>query len=107
LPTVVFTQPFSGHGWMYFPQWQKEGKKVVLLPTSDWSELDRIAGLMRVPARLKQTRVLVVRGPMGTAAACAAEQLKAKYGVEMIPVTVEQTIEAFNSVNIKDAEAEA
>ncbi len=107
LPTVVFTQPFSGHGWMYFPQWQKEGKKVVLLPTSDWSELDRIAGLMRVPARLKQTRVLVVRGPMGSAAACVAEQLKAKFGVEMIPVTVEQTIEAFNAVNIKDAEAEA
>ena len=36
LPTVVFSQPFSGHGWMYFPQWHKQGKKVILLPTSDW-----------------------------------------------------------------------
>jgi hypothetical protein len=107
LPTAVFTQPFSGHGWMYFPQWQKEGKKVVLLPTSDWSELDRVAALMRVPARLKQTRILVVRGPMGTPAACAAEQVKVKFGVEMIPITVEQTIEAFNAVDINDAKAEA
>ena len=38
LPTALFSQPFSGHGWMYFPQWHKQGKKVVLLPTSDWGE---------------------------------------------------------------------
>ena len=38
-PTVVFTQPFSGHGWMDFPRWHRQGKRVVLLPTSDWSEL--------------------------------------------------------------------
>ena len=48
LPTAVFSQPFSGHGWMYFPQWQKQGKRVVVLPTSDWSEIDRVVGLMRV-----------------------------------------------------------
>ncbi|MBP8911392.1 MAG: hypothetical protein KBI32_07805, partial [Phycisphaerae bacterium] len=38
LPTAVFSQPFSGHGWMYFPVWQKQGKRVILLPSSDWSE---------------------------------------------------------------------
>ncbi len=26
LPTVLFSQPFSGHGWMYFPEWRKQGK---------------------------------------------------------------------------------
>ena len=40
LPTAAFSQPFSGHGWMYFPQWHKQGKKVILLPSSDWGELD-------------------------------------------------------------------
>jgi len=25
---------------MYFPAWQKAGKKVILLPTSDWGEID-------------------------------------------------------------------
>lgn len=47
LPTALFSQPFSGHGWMYFPQWHKQGKKVVLFPSSDWSEQDRAAGLLR------------------------------------------------------------
>ena len=47
LPTALFSQPFSGHGWMYFPQWHKQGKKVVLLPTSDWAEIEKVAGLLR------------------------------------------------------------
>ena len=32
------------------------------MSTSDWSELDRVVGLMRVPARLKQTRILAWGG---------------------------------------------
>lgn len=105
--TAVFSQPFSGHGWMYFPQWRKDGKKVVLLPTSNWSELDRIAALMRVAPRMRQTRILVVRGPLGTAATCDAKQVRERLGVEMVPVTVEQTLQAHKAVDLKAAEAEA
>jgi hypothetical protein len=107
LQTAVFSQPFSGHGWMYFPQWRKDGKKVVLLPTSDWSELDRIVGLMRVAPRMRQTRIIVVRGPQGTAAACSAEEVKKRLGTEIIPVTVEETLKLHEAVDPKAAEAEA
>ena len=107
LPTAVFSQPFSGHGWMYFPRWQKAGKKVVLLPTSDWGELDQVVALMRVPARMRQTRIIVVRGPQGTAAACSAEQVKKRLGAEMIPISVEKTLELHKAVDLKAAEAEA
>ncbi len=107
LPTVVFSQPFSGHGWMYFPVWAKQGKKVVLMPSSDWSDLDKVIGIMRVKPHLAQTRILVIRGPLGTAAACSAEQVKAKLGVEMIPVTVEETLKAHQAVSLQDAQAEA
>ncbi len=107
LPTAVFSQPFSGHGWMSFPAWQKAGKKVVLLPTSDWGEIDRVVGLMRVPSRLRQTRILVVRGPQGTAAACSAEQVKDRLGAEVVRVSVEQTMQAHKAVDLKAAEAEA
>jgi len=107
IQTAVFSQPFSGHGWMYFPQWQKAGKKVIVLPTSDWGEIDQVVALMRVAPRLRQTRIIVVRGPQGTAAACSAEQVKEKLGAEVIPITVEQTLEAHKAVDIKAAEAEA
>jgi hypothetical protein len=107
LPTVVFSQPFSGHGWMFFPAWRKQGKKVVLLPSSDWGELDKAAMLLRVKPHMARTRILVVRGPLGTDAACSAEQVKAKLGVEMIPVSVEETLKAHAAVSLQDAEAEA
>jgi hypothetical protein len=107
LQTAVFSQPFSGHGWMYFPAWQKAGKKVVLLPTSDWGEIDRVVGLMRVAPRLRQTRIIVVRGSQGTAAACSAEEVKKRLGVELVSVTVDQTIELFEAVDPQAAEAEA
>ena len=107
LPTAIFSQPFSGHGWMYFPQWQKEGKKVVLLPTSNWGEIDRVVGLMRVAPRLRQSRILVVRGSLGTAAACSAEQVKERLGAELVPITVEETLKAHEAIDLKAAEAEA
>lgn len=107
VPTAVFSQPYSGHGWMYFPRWQKEGKKVVILPTSDWGEIDKVAALMRVAPRMRQTRIIVVRGPQGTDAACSAEQVKARLGTEIVPITVEETLKAHEAVDIKAAEAEA
>ncbi len=107
LQTAVFSQPFSGHGWMYFPQWNKQGKKVVVLPTSNWSELDRVVGLMRVAPRMRRTRIIVVRGPQGTAAACSAEQIKERLGAEIVPITVEETLKLHEAVDPKAAEAEA
>jgi hypothetical protein len=107
LQTAVFSQPFSGHGWMFFPAWQKAGHKVVLLPTSDWSELDKIIKLMRVGPHLRKTRIIVVRGPLGTAPACSAEKVKEKLGAELVPITVEETLKEHEAVDIKAAEAEA
>ena len=107
LPTVLFSQPFSGHGWMYFPQWHKQGKKVILLPSSDWSEIDRAVGLLRVPAWLKQTRIIAWGTPLGTAASCSAEQIKNRLGAELVSVSNERVQEIMKAIDPKAAEAEA
>lgn len=107
LPTAVFSQPFSGHGWMYFPVWQKQGKRVMLLPSSDWSELDKAVRLLRVRPNMARTRIMVINGPVGSDAACSAEQVKAKLGTEMIVVPVEETLKAHEAVPLAEAEAEA
>ena len=107
VPSAVFSQPFSGHGWMYFPNLQKAGKKVVLLPTSDWGELDRVVALMRVAPWLRQTRILVVGPPRGTAAACNAEQVKKRLGTEMIATPNDKVMKAHQAIDLKAAEAEA
>jgi hypothetical protein len=107
LPTALFTQPFSGHGWMYFPQWHKQGKRVMLMPTSNWAELDQVVSLMRVPAKMKRTKILAVGSPLGTDAACSAEQVKQKLGAELVCIPNEQVLEYMNAVDLKAAEAEA
>jgi len=107
MPTAVFSQPFSGHGWMYFPAWQKAGKPVVLLPTSDWRELDQVVALMRVGPWLRQTRILEVGRPQGTAAACDPKQVKERLGAEVIPVPNTKVIATHKAVDPKAAEAEA
>jgi len=107
LPTAVFSQPFSGHGWMYFPAWRKAGKKVVLLPSSDWGELDRIVGLMRVGPWLRQTKILQVGRPLGTTAACNAKQVKERLGTRIIPINNNEVMKVHKAVDLKAAEAEA
>lgn len=107
LPTALFTQPFSGHGWMYFPQWHKQGKKVVLLPTSDWNEIEKVVSLMRVPAWLKQSRILAIGKTLGTTEACSPEAVKKKLGAELVGITNERVMARFKTIPDKAAEAEA
>mgnify|MGYP000210642265 CR=1 FL=1 len=107
LPTAIFSQPFSGHDWMYVPRWQKAGKKVILLPSSDYGDLERAAALLRVPARMRQTRILHVGGPHGTPAAQSAAKVKAALGAELISVSVPRVLAAHEAVDLKAAEAEA
>jgi hypothetical protein len=107
LPTAIFSQPFSGHDWMYVPQWQKAGKKVILLASSDYADLERAAALLRVPARMRQTRIIYVGGPHGTLPAQSGAKVKAALGAELISITVPRVIAAHEAVSLKAAETEA
>lgn len=104
-PAVSFFQPFSGHGWMWHQQWRN--RRVLLLSTSDWNELDEAVGLLRVPALMKQTRILAVNGPRGTKAACSPEQVKTKLGAEVVTIKNDQILEIAKSIDPQAAEAEA
>ncbi|MBN1422007.1 MAG: hypothetical protein JXP34_24760, partial [Planctomycetes bacterium] len=105
LPTIIFAQPFSGHEWMYVPQWQRAGKRVAICATSDLDELGEAVALLSVPARMRASRLLLVGGPAGTPAARSPEKIREKLGTEVVPVTVEQVIEAHRGVDAKLAEA--
>ncbi len=104
-PAVSFFQPFSGHGWMWHQQWKN--RKVLLLSTSDWNELDDAIRLLRVPILMKQTRILAVNGPRGTKAACSAEQVKQKLGTDLVTVNNDQVLAIAKSIDAAAAEAEA
>lgn len=104
-PAVSFFQPFSGHGWMWHQQWKN--RKVLLLSTTDRGELDEAVRLLRVPALMKQTRILAVNGPKGTKAACSAEQVKNKLGADLVTIPNEQILALAKTIDPRAAEAEA
>ncbi len=104
-PAVSFFQPFSGHGWMWHQQWKN--RKVLLLSTGDWKELDDAVNLLRVPALMKQTRIIAVNAARGTKAACSAEEVKKKLGAEVVTIKNDRILEMAKAIDIKLAEAEA
>lgn len=107
LPVAVYSQPFSGHDWMYAPRWQKNGLRILLAPSSALSELDRLAALLRVPPRMKQTKIMLVGKAQGTPDACNVDLVRQAFGCEVIPVSVEDVVKAHGEVPLADAEAEA
>ena len=104
-PAVSFFQPFSGHGWMWHQQWKN--RKVLLLSTGDWKELDQAVSLVRVPALMKQTRIIAVNSARGTKAACSAEQVKTKLGAEVVTIKNDRILEMAKAIDIGLAQAEA
>ncbi|MGB9623760.1 MAG: hypothetical protein ACPMAQ_02770 [Phycisphaerae bacterium] len=107
-PTVIFSQPFSGHEWMFIKQWEKAGKRVALFATSDYGELATAAALLRVPARMRQSRVVAVPGRLdGTKAACDPKLIRERLGTDVVACSYERLIEAHRAVDAKLAEAEA
>ncbi len=107
LPSAIFSQPFSGHDWMYVPRWQQAGKRVILVTSSDYGDLERAVALLRVPVRMRQSRVIVVGSARGTAPACSPEQVRRQLGPEVIPISQERILSAYKAVDPSAAEAEA
>jgi hypothetical protein len=105
MPTAMFSQLYSGHDWARIASMQKQGKKVICLATSDYGEIAEAAALMRVPSRLRQTRIIYIRN--GGMNADKAKEYKDKLGVEVISVDHKRLNKAYEIVDEKSAEAEA
>ncbi|MHC4440969.1 MAG: hypothetical protein ACYTA5_00095, partial [Planctomycetota bacterium] len=107
-PTVIFSQPFSGHGWMDINTWRKAGNKIVLLTTSNYDQITQAVALLRVPARMRQSRMLSIPGKLaGTTPACSFENVKKRLGSEVIPVSYQRVIDTHKSIDPEEAEKEA
>ena len=109
-PVAIYSQPFSGHDWMYVPRLQKAGVRLIMAPSRDLGEIDRLAALLRVPVRMKQSRIILMGEPgcaAGTAAARDFDAVRTKIGPEVIEVTPAEFVRVHESIAEKDAKREA
>jgi len=107
-PAAVFHLPVvGGHDWCLVKPWREEGNRITLFGSSDYNELERAAALLRVIPLLRQSRVLCSGPFKGTPASHAADQVKERLGVEMVPIEEGRYDEALAGVDAAAAEREA
>jgi hypothetical protein len=109
-PVAIYSQPFSGHDWMYVPRLQKQGFRLILAPSRDLAEIDRIVALLRVPVRMRQSTIVLLGNPgcaAGTAAARDFDLVRTKLGPQVVQITPPEFVKIHESIDVKAAEKEA
>ncbi len=109
-PVAIYSQPFSGHDWMYVPRLQQQGHRLIMAPSRNLEEIDRLTALLRVPVRMKQSNLILMGKPgcaSGTKAACDFEQVKSTLGTEVIQITPPEFVEIHKSIDEAAAKKEA
>lgn len=101
-PIMIFAAPYSGHEWTRFGTLRKEHKMDCIL-TSDYSQLATAIKPFRAIRHLKDSKILDVSDYVP---AEYAAKVKEKFGTEIIQITLQQMLDAYNSVDDKDAQAE-
>jgi len=110
LPVAIYSQPFSGHDWMYIPAMQREGKKIIMSPSHDLTEVERLVRILRVPPRMKNARLILVANPgraAGTLPSRDFDKIKEKFGTEVIQITPAEFVEVHQAISDAEAIAEA
>lgn len=106
-PMAVYSAPASGHDWMYPFRWRQEGKPITLMASSDRSELERAARVLRVIPLMRHSRIVAFVPLQGTTAACQPEKVKERLGPTVIVVPQKRFDDLLESVDMAKAKAEA
>lgn len=105
---AVFHLPVvGGHDWCLVKPWRDEGHRISLFDTSDLNELERAVALLRVIPLLRRSRVLVSPPLKGTPASQTPEKVRARLGVEMVPIADGRYDEVLTQVDPSAAQREA
>ena len=104
-PTMVFSAPYSGHGWTRFSELQKRelGAKMGCLLTSDYRQLAAAIRPFRAIHHLREAKIL---NNTTNFSAEYASQIEKKFGTEIKKIELERVLDAYNAVNDSEANTE-
>jgi hypothetical protein len=105
LPTVLFSQPYSGHDWSAVPEMRKKGDRIICLATSDFNEIPNSCRLIRTAHLMKKTRILYVNtSPFDTQARAS---IRERLGAEVLHISPERVNAAYEEVDDAAARKDA
>lgn len=103
IPVVLYNYPPSGHDWSQIPNIAKSGKRVDVISSSNYADLEPYVRTMDTIRRLKQSKIIVVGPHSGSDRKIFAD----KYGAEIIPVEYSDLNKVMDTIDEKKAEKEA
>ncbi len=99
-PVMIFTMPYCGHEWHIVPSWQREGKPVDILPSSQLADIAETVKPFRAIQRLRETRILHVNYGEADPAYCLS--IKEKFGTDIITVKLPELQKAYEEADEKE-----
>ena len=105
LPTILYSQPYSGHDWSSVAGMRKKGHRIVCLATSDFHEIPAACRLIRTAHLMRNTRILYVNSSPFNAETGA--RVRERLGTELIHIGPERVLEAYQAISESAAQADA
>ncbi len=100
-PTVLFSQPYSGHDWSIVADMQKQGKKVDVVASSDFHDLEPFIRIIDTVRKTKQTVVLCLRSNLKKNDDITA--IEKKYGLAIELLDYSELNKLYKKTDIKSA----
>jgi len=97
VPTILFSQPFSGHDWCEVADMQREGNRIDVMATSDFGELARGLRAFRTVRRLRDARILCITG--GKLDEGFAKAVKGRFGTTITLVEPDRLVAMHNAAD--------
>jgi hypothetical protein len=104
-PLTVFFPPYSGHEWHTVASFQKQGKRIEAVPSSDFADLAAAIRPYRAMHHLRESRVLHLSQNQADPAYVKA--IQDKFGTTILSLYPKDLKEAYDQADRTEAEADA
>ncbi|MCX8063974.1 MAG: hypothetical protein N3G21_02230 [Candidatus Hydrogenedentes bacterium] len=104
-PVMIFTMPYCGHEWHIVPSWQREGKPVDIVPSSQFADIVEAIKPFRAIQRLMETRILHVNYDEAEPKYCTS--IKEKFGTQIISIRLPELQKAYEEASEEEVLADA
>ncbi len=105
IPTVLFSQPFSGHDWARIGDLQRQGKKIDVIASSSFEDLEPYIRMVDTMRKLKQSKLICIR-PQGEKSEFI-RQLETVTGVTISMADYSRLQGLYDSIPASEIEQEA
>lgn len=106
IATISFAVPYSGHEWCIIPDLMKAGKKIDVIPSSDFADAVQAYRQFQAIHRLKETRVLYVGGGRPAPEKFVSD-VAAKFGTHIVPLDHEKLVAVYEAMDAAAVQVEA